>query len=75
MKNIEIQNPNKKHRMLVLFNDMIVDMFSNKNLDSVVTKLFLRGTKLDISLVFIKQSYSKVPKGTLNTAHFFIVKT
>ena len=60
---------------MVLFDDMIVDMLSNKNLVSIVTELFLRGTKLDISLVFIKQSYFKVPKGTLNTAQFFIVKT
>ena len=43
--------------MLIVFDDMIADMISNKNLNSIVTELFIRGRKLDISLVFINQSY------------------
>ena len=43
--------------MLIVFDDMIADMIHNKNLNSVVTELFIRGRKLDISLVFINQSY------------------
>ena len=54
---------------------MIADMIHNKNLDSIVTELFIRGRKLNISLVFITRSYFKVPKDVkLNTSHFFIAK-
>ena len=50
-------------------------MINKKMLNSVVTKLFVRCRKLNISLVFITQSYFKVPKGVrLNTTHFFIAK-
>ena len=50
-------------------------MVHNKRLDSIVTELFIRGKKLNISLVFITQSYFKVPKDVrLNTSHFFIAK-
>ena len=55
--------------------DMIADMIHNKNLVSIVTELFIRARKLSISLVFIMQSYFKVPKDIrLNTTHFFIAK-
>ena len=54
---------------------MIADMINNKKLNSVVTELFTRGRKLNISLVFITQSYFRVPKDVrLNTSHFFIMK-
>ena len=50
------------------YNDMIADMIHNKKLNSKVIKLFIRGTKLNIYLVFIIQSYFKVPKDVrLNT--------
>ena len=71
-KNIEEYNPSKKHKILIVFDDMSNKMLSNKILNSVVTELFLRGRKLNISLVFIKQSYFKVPKDVrLNATHFF----
>ena len=54
---------------------MIANMINNKNLNSIVTELFIRGIKLNISLVFITQSCFKVPKQVrLNSAHFFIMK-
>ena len=54
---------------------MIADMLSNKNLNLIVTELFIRGRKLNISLVFITQSYFKVPrKARLVTTHCFIIK-
>ena len=56
-KNIEEYNPNKKLKILTVFNDMIADMFHNKQLNLIVTELFIRGRKSNISLVFIKQSY------------------
>ena len=54
---------------------MIADMINNKKLNSIVTELFIRGRKLNISLVFITQSYFKIPKDVrLNTTHYFIMK-
>ena len=54
---------------------MVADMINNKNLNPIVTELFIRGRKLDISLVFITESSFKVPKDVkLNTTHLFISK-
>ena len=73
-KNIEY-NPDEERKTLIVFDDMIVDMINTKQLDSIVTELFIRERKLNISLVFITQSYFKVPKDVrLNTNHFFIAK-
>ena len=60
-KNIEENNPNKKRKKLIVFDDLIVDMLSNKKLNSIVTELF-RGRKLNISLAFVTQSYLAVTK-------------
>ena len=60
-ENLEDYNPTKKRRVLIVFDDLIVDMESNKKL-SPATELFLRGRKLTISLFFISQFYFKVPK-------------
>ena len=74
-KNIEEYNVRKKRKILILFDDMIADIINNKNLNPVVTDLFIRGRKLNISISFITQSYSKVPKDVrLNSTHFFIMK-
>ena len=74
-KNIDEYNTDKERKILIVFNDMIADMINNKKLDSIATELFIRRTKLNISLVFITQSYFKVPKDVrLNTTHFFITK-
>ena len=73
--NINDYNPDKENEILIVFDDMIADMINNKKLNSIVTELFIRGRKLNISLVFITQSYFKVPKDVrLNTTHFFIMK-
>ena len=73
--NIDEYNIDKERKMLIVFDDMIADMINNKKLNSVVTELFIRGRKLNITLVFITQSYFKFPKGVrLNTTHFFIMK-
>ena len=54
---------------------MITDMLSNKKLNLIVTELFLKGKKPNISLVFITQSYFTVPKSVRqNSAHYFIIK-
>ena len=74
-KNIEDCNPIKKRKILLVFDDMIADMIKNNKLNPIVTQLFIRGRKLNISIVFITQSYFKVPKDLrLNSTHFFIMK-
>ena len=75
-KNIEDYNLIKKRKVLIMFDDMIADMINNNKLNPIVTELFIRGRKLNISIVFITQSYFKVPKDVrLNSIHFFIMKT
>ena len=62
-KNITENNPNKKHKTLIIFDIVIADMLSNKKLNLIIiSELFIRGRKLNISLVFIMQSYFAVPK-------------
>ena len=74
-ENIEDYNPIKKRKMLIVFDDMIADMINNNKLNLIVTELFIRGRKLNISFVFITQSYFKVRKDVrLNSTHFFIMK-
>ena len=73
-KNIGEYNPDPGNKTIV-FNDMIADMINKRKLNSIVTQLTIRGRNLNISLVFITQSYLKVPKDVrINTTHFFIAK-
>ena len=62
----------KKHKILIVFHDMIADMINDKKLNLVVTELFIRGRKLNIALVFITQSYFKMPK---NVSHKDVLYT
>ena len=74
-KKIEEYNLNKKRKILVVFDDIIADILNNKKLNPIVTELFIRGRKLNISLVFITQSYFAVPKDIrLNSTHSFQTK-
>ena len=74
-KNIEENNPNKESKILIKFDGNIVDMLSNKRLNAIVTELFIRGRKLNISLVFITRSYFVVRKSIrLNSLHYFVMK-
>ena len=74
-KNIEDYNPIKKRKLLIIFDDMIADMINNNKLNSIVTELFIRGRKPNISIVCIRQSHFKLPKDIrLNSIHFFIMK-
>ena len=75
-KNIEEYNPNKKRKILIVFDNMIPDMLSNKKLNPFITELFIRGRKLNISIVFITQSYFSLPKNIrINYTHYLILKT
>ena len=74
-KNIENYNPAKKRKILIVFDDMIADMINDKKLNPLVIELFIRVRKRNISIVFITQSYFKVPKDVrLNSTYFFIMK-
>ena len=74
-KNIENYNLGKKRKILIVFDDVIADMTNNKKLNPIVTELFIGGKKLNVSVLFITQSYFKVPKDVrLNSTHFFNMK-
>ena len=61
-KNIDEHNIYEECERLIAFDDMVADVINNRKLNSIVTELFIRGRKLNISLVFITQSYFKDPK-------------
>ena len=74
-KIIEDYNPEKESKILIVFDDMTGNLINNKKFNPVVTELFIRSRKLNISIVFITQPYVKVPKDVkLNSTHFFIMK-
>ena len=63
-------NPNRRRKILIVFDDMIADIMTNKKFQSLIKELFIRCRKLNISLVFIAQSYFSVPKDVrLNSTH------
>ena len=74
-KNIDDYNVENDRKILTVFEDMIVDMKNSNKLNPVVIELFIRGRKLNTSLVFITQSFFDVPKNVrLNATHFCIMK-
>ena len=60
--------PNQKQKILIVFDDMITDMLSNKKLNPIVAELFNGSRKRNISVVFITQSYFAVPKDIQKTS-------
>ena len=73
--NIDNCNPNKKRKILIVFDDMIADIMTNKIFQSIIKELFIRCRKKNASLVFITQSYYSVSKDVrLNSTHFLIMK-
>ena len=74
-KNIDNYNPNRKRKILIVFDDMIADIMTNKKFQWIIEYLFVRCRKPNILLVFITQSYFSVPKYVrLNTTHYLIMK-
>ena len=61
-QNIDDYNPGRKRKILIVFDDNIVDIMSNKHFQAIIKELFIRCRKLNISHVFITQSYFSVPK-------------
>ena len=74
-ENIHDYNPSRKRKMLIVFDDMIADIMTNKKFQAIIKELFIRCRKVNISLVFITQSYFSVPKDVrLNSTHYLIMK-
>ena len=74
-ENIDDYNPNRKRKILIIFDDMIIDVMTNKKFQKIIKELFIRCRKLNIYLVFITQSYFFVPKDVrFNSTHYFIIK-
>ena len=73
--NIDDYNPKRKRKILIVFDDMVADIMTNKKFQAIIKELFIRCRKLNISLVFITQSYFKTPKDArLNSTHYLIIK-
>ena len=68
--NMDDYNPKRKRKVLIVFDDMIDDIMTNKKFQAILKELFIRSRKLNISLVFLTQSYFSVPKEVrLNSTH------
>ena len=74
-ENIHNYNSSRKRKILIIFNDMIADIMTNKKFQVIIKELLIRCRKLNISLVFITQSYFSVPKDVrLNSTYYLIMK-
>ena len=73
--NIDVYNSKRKRKVLIVFDDMIADIMTNKRRQTIIKELFIRCRKLNISLLFVTQSYFSVPKEVkLNSTHYLIMK-
>ena len=73
--NIDDYNPKRKRKNLIVFDDIIADIMTNKRFQGTIKELFIRCWKLNIFLVFITRSYFSVPKEVrLNSTHYLIMK-
>ena len=74
-ENIDDNNPSRKRKVLIVFDDMIADIMTNKTFQATIKELFVRCGKLNISFVFITWSYFSVPKDVrLNSTHYYIMR-
>ena len=74
-ENINDYNSSRKRKILIIFDDMIADIMTNKRFQAITKEFIFRCRKLNISLVFITQSYFSVPKDVrLNSTHYLIMK-
>ena len=74
-ENINDYNPNRRRKILIVFDDMIADIMTNKKFQAILKELFIRCRKINIFLVLITQSYFSVLKDIrLNSTHYFIMK-
>ena len=74
-KNIHGYNASRKRKILIVSDDMIADIMTNNKFQAIIKELFIKCRKLNISLVFITQSYFSVPKDVkLNSTYYLIIK-
>ena len=74
-ENIHDYNSSRKKKIVIVFDDTIADIMANKKFKAIIKELFIRCRKLNISLVFITQSYFSFPKDVrLNSTHYLIMK-
>ena len=74
-ENIHGYNSSRKRKILIVLDDMITNIMTNKKFQSIMKELFIRCRKLNISLVFITQSYFSVPKDVRwNSTHYLFMK-
>ena len=75
LQDINNYNKNRNKKVLIIFDDMIADIMGSEKFKSIVKELFIRCRKLNISIVFITQSYFRTPKDTrLNSTHYILMK-
>ena len=73
--NIDDYNPKRKRKIVIIYDDMVADLTSNRKFQAIINELFIRCRKSNISLVFITQSYFSVPgEVRLNCTHYLILK-
>ena len=74
-ENVDEYNPTRKRKNLIVFDDRIANIMTNKKFQAIIKELFIRCRKLNILLMFITQSYFSVPKDVrLNSTHYLIMK-
>ena len=75
LEDINNYNKNRNKKVLIIFDDMIADIMRSEKLKAIVKELFIRCRKLNISIVFITQSYFRTPKDArLNSTHYILMK-
>ena len=75
LEDINNYNKNRDKKVLIIFDDIIADIMRTEKLKAIVKELFIRCRKLNISIVFITQSYFKTPKDArLNSTHYILMK-
>ena len=72
-ENIHDYNPSRRRKILIVFDDMIADIMTNKKFQAIIKELFIRCRRLNISLVFLTQFYFSIPKDVrFNSTHYLI---
>ena len=75
LDDINNYNENRDKKVLIVFDDMIADIMRSKKFKAIIKELFIRCRKLNISIVFITQSYFRTPKDArLNSTHYILMK-
>ena len=75
LEDINNYNKNRDKRVLIIFYDMIADIMRSEKFKAIVKEIFIRCRKLNISIVFITQSYFRTPKyARLNSTHYTLMK-